>query len=260
LKRDDPAVDKDGVDKMLWMTEHNTAPVINKLLCTPPEKISQYEFAHLAWFVGFLASRTPFAREQMASIYIALHNRDIKRMLKDEDDFKELIRLNPDTDPAELEKARAAFLDNELELKFGRGGETEDWLMAQQIIMAQEITNIIQQRHLNIIETDNLRVFLTSDNPVITIPVYRDKSPSAFGYMNAHILLPLSPQRALYFTHRPLAPRIIPIKQERMRELQFYIITQCNRFVYSHIMAQEFQRILDKTEEGAVFQVTLPEQ
>lgn len=259
LKRDDPTVDKDGIDKLLGITEHNSAPIIDKLHLTPPDSLSSVEAAHLTWFIGMLASRTPFAREQVASMQIALRNRDLKKMLEDEKEFQELIRLNPNTDPSELEKTRAAFLEDEIKLEFGRGGETEDYLMAQQLYMAQEITKIIQQRHWNLIQTDSSECFPTSDNPVVTVPVSRDESPSAFGYMNANLLLPLSPQRALYFTHKPLAQRVIPIRQVRMHQLQFYIITQCNRFVYSHIKSDEFQRILDLTEEGKVHQVTLPE-
>lgn len=259
LKRDDPTVDKDGVDKLLGISEDKSAPIIGKLLTSPPTNLTGEEAAHLSWFIGFLAYRTPFGREQIASIQLALHNRDIKAMLRDDDEFQELVNLHPEMDIAELEKARSAFLEGALKLTYGRGGETEDFLMAHQLRMSEEVTKIIQQRHLSIIETDNSRIFLTSDNPVVTVPVSRDESPSAFGYVNANILVPLSPKRALFFTHRPLAPRIIPIKQERMRQLQFYIITQCNRFVYSHIKSQDFQRTLDKTEEGQVHQVVLPE-
>lgn len=259
LKRDDPTVDKDGVDKLLWITEEKAAPIIGKLLCSPPASLTGEESAHLTWFIGLLAYRTPFGREQIANMSMALYNRDLKARLQDEKEFQELVRLNPDTDVNELERARKALLEGDLIVSYERGGETEDYLMAHQLKMAQEIVQIIRQRHWNLIETDNSRMFLTSDNPVVTVPVSRDESPSAFGYINANILLTLSPQRALYFTHRPLAQRVIPIKQERMRQLQFYIITQCNEFVYSHIKSQEFQRILDQTEEGKVHEIILPE-
>jgi hypothetical protein len=259
LKRDDPTVDKEGVDKLLWMTEDKAAPIINKFLSTPPSKLTGEERGHFCWFVGLLAIRTPFMREQVASTQIALRNRDFKKMLKDDAEFQKLLSQHPESDAEELKEARQAFLNGDLELTFGRGGETEDWLMAQQLRLSQELTKIIQQRYWNIIETDNWRVFLTSDNPVVTVPVSRDESPSAFGYLNANILLPLSPKRALFFTHKPLAPKVIPIKEGRMRQLQFYTITQCNKYVYSHIKVKEFQRILDKTEEGKVFEVTIPE-
>lgn len=43
-----------------------------------------------------------------------------------------------------------------------------------------------------------------------------------------------------------------------MPELQFYTITQYHTSVFSHALSKEFQRVLDSTEEGKVFEVHLP--
>lgn len=79
LKRDDPTTTKDDVDKLMGMSERNAAPTIQRLLTAPSLILSGEEQAYLSWFLGLLGSRTPFIRETIASIEIAIHNRDIKK-------------------------------------------------------------------------------------------------------------------------------------------------------------------------------------
>jgi hypothetical protein len=260
LKRNDPSVDKDGVDQLLWMSEQNSAPIITRLLTAPSLSLSGEEKGHLSWFVGLMALRTEFAREMLISLQTAFHNRDIKKMLKDDKEFQELIKANPDAKIEELEMARKGFLEDDLKLEFGRGGETEDHFMGQQLGFANDIVKIIQHKHWNLIETNNSRSFLTSDNPVVTMPAPHHTPDMPFGYADGDVLLPLSPKRALFFTNRPLANKIIQIHRNKMPEFQFYSITQCQSSVFSHVASQEFQRVLDITEEGKVHTVYLPEE
>lgn len=259
LKRDDPTVDKDGVDKLMGMSERNAAPIIQMLLTAPSLTLTEDEKSHLSWFVALLGSRTPFIRETIASIQLAIRNRDIKKMLRDDQKVAAIINEHPEQSPDSIEKACEAFLSDELKVTFGRGGETEDWLMAQQLQFANILVDVLRNKHWNLIETNNSLSFLTSDNPVATMPSPFHPHGAQFGYVDGDILLPISPKRALWFTNRMLANKVIAIHRAKMAEFQFYTITQCDTSLFSHVQSNEFQRILDRTEPGKTYQVKLPE-
>jgi hypothetical protein len=202
LKRDDPTVDKDGVDKLMGMSERNAAPIIQILLTAPSLTLTEDEKSHLSWFVALLGSRTPFIRETIASIQLAIRNRYIKKMLRDDQEVAAIINEHPEQSPDSIEKACEAFLNDELKVTFGRGGETEDWLMAQQLQFANILVDVLRNKHWNLIETNNSLSFLTSDNPVATMPSPFHPKGAQFGYVDGDVLLPISPKRALWFTNR----------------------------------------------------------
>lgn len=181
-------------------------------------------------------------------------------MLRDDQEIAEIISQHPEQTPEAIEKACKAFLKGDLTLTFGRGGETEDFLMAQQLQFANILVNVLQNKHWNLIETNNSRSFLTSDNPVITMPPPYHPRGRHWGYVDGDILLPLSPKRALWFTNRPLANKVIAIHRNKMPEFQFYTITQCDTSVFSHVKSKEFQRVLDSTEQGQAYEVHLPRE
>jgi hypothetical protein len=91
------------------------------------------------------------------------------------------------------------------------------------------------------------------------MPTIRHTPAMHFGYGDGNLLVPLSPQRAIMFTDKPWGrQKIVYIFENKMAEFQFYTITQCQKSVFSHINSQEFQGILDSTEEGKIHEVTLP--
>jgi hypothetical protein len=151
-------------------------------------------------------------------------------------------------------------------LDFKRGEETEDFLMGQQLHFGQILVDIIQNRDWILKETSSSLSFLTSDNPVVNMPVPDHLHGETWGYANGNILLPLSPKRALLFAVRysnfegmRIRKGVLQLQRKRMPELQFYIITLCKSAVYSHVVSKEFQRALDSTEEGKAQTATVPE-
>jgi hypothetical protein len=259
LKRDDPTVDKRGVDNFLGVAENKSANAIRKLIATPVVPITAEEKGYLTWFIALLAARTPFAREAIASLQIALFNRDLKKTLRDDDEYKKLFSDSPNVESDALDKGRQALLNGDLEVVFERGGETEDVLMASQLQFASGLVDLIQEKYWNLIETNNSQPFLTSDNPVVVMPTHRHAPNTTFGYADGNILVPLSRKRAFLFTNEPWARKIISVFESKMIEFQFYIVTQCETSVFSHIKSEEFQRILNSTEEGKIHTVYLPE-
>ncbi len=259
LKRHDPTVDKDGVDKLLWLSENNSSKAIAELLTGSLDSLNGADVGYLSWFIGLLAARTPFAREALRSHQEAFMNRDLKRMLRDNGEFQKLLEAHNDKDPQELETARKAFLDGDMTLEFGRGGETEDFLMAGQLQFADMIVDILQRKFWTLVETNNARPFITSDNPVIVMPTIHHTPQMPLGYADGDLLVPLSPKRALIFKHRPWGGgKIVSLHERKMAECQFYTITQCQKSVFAHVEDGEFQATLDSTEEGKIHEVHLP--
>jgi hypothetical protein len=259
IKLDEPDIDKDGVDKLLQMSERTAAPVIKKLLTGSLSDLSDEDFFHLSWFIGLLGSRTPAVRETLASINIGINKRNFKKMLQDEAEFAEMARQHPEMSGEQLENARTAFLKGDIRLDFNRGGQTEDFLMGQQLEFTKVLVDILEHRYWNLVETVSSLSFLTSDNPVINMPTPKHPHGATWGYADGDIMLPISPKRALWFLDRPLKKKVIEIQRSKMPELQFYIITQCRSAVYSHILSKDFQRVLDSTEEGKAQTAIVPE-
>jgi hypothetical protein len=265
LKRDDPEVDKNATDKLLMFSERTTAPIITRLLSTSSPSLTDDDIGYLSWFVGLLGSRTPAVRETIASIHLGIGNKEFKKMLRDEAEFEELKKRHADMTVEQLEQVRTAFLDGDIYMDFKRGGETEDFLMAQQLQFAEVLVDILQNRDWVLMETASSLSFLTSDNPVINMPLPDHPRGETWGYANGNILIPLSPKRALLFVPRDsdfngirLRKGVLQVQRERMPELELYIITQCKSAVFSHVLSKEFQRVLDSTEEGKAQTATVP--
>jgi hypothetical protein len=259
IKLDDPDVDKDGVDKLLQMSERSAAPVIVKLLTGSLSDLSNEDFFHLTWFTALLGARTPAVRETIASIQVGLENRDFKKMLRDETEFAKLVQEHPDMTVEQLEESRTAFLNGDIKLDFTRGGNTEDFLMAQQLRFTEILVEILEHRHWSLVETISSLSFLTSDNPLINMPSPGHPQGETWGVANGDILLPISPKRALLFVNRPLKDTVIKIHRGKMPEFQFYIITNCKSEVYSHVLSRDFQRVLNGTEEGRAQSAVVPD-
>jgi hypothetical protein len=143
LKRDDPKTDKDLVDKLLGRSEKSSAGVLQRLLEAAKLKITQKERAYLSWFIALLAARTPFQRNRFLSMNIALREAGIKEMLKDNQNIEDILCQHPEISREELDKGVQALLEGEVYLEFKRGGETEDYLMGNQIEFADNLVPII---------------------------------------------------------------------------------------------------------------------
>lgn len=197
----------------------------------------------------------------MKNLDVAQSKRDLKLLAADKEEFHRTSKLiEPDTPPEKIEEYRLLLLDfdEHFTITHTDDGENEFYFMGQGISIAQELAKILYKKHWHLIESDNSRVFLTSDQPVVLLPDHHHRPGMPVGYYDGRVMLPLTPKRALLMTNSPLKNAIIPIKEEKMREYQWYIITRCYQLIYSHMESEEFQKILDNTEEGEVIRVYLP--
>lgn len=265
IRSEDGAMDKDMIDKLLFMSEDTAAPILNRLRTDTLQTLSNEDIANLSWFVGLLACRTPATRETIASIHTGLNRRDFKKMLRTKTEFEAMLESHPEMSEETLERVREAFLGGDIIMDLERGGQTEDFLMGQQLMFAQSVVGFLETRDWILAETNSSLSFLTSDNPVVTVPVPGHPRNIGWGVANADILFPLTPKRVLLFAISQrafngmrLRQNILTMSRIKMQELQFYIITHCHRAVYSHVLSREFQRVLEMTEEGAAQTAHIP--
>lgn len=261
LKDPSNPLPRDNVDAIFKMSEHEASRIIGKLLTASSFSLSKEDFGHLIWFVALQAFRTRFAREAVANHELALEDRRFQKLAQDKDAYTK--RGQDEADEAELElreRSRQAFLSGDIYLTLVRGGNTEDHLMGIQLGLVKKLVPMLGRKHWRILETDDSRPFITSDHPVVTIPSPRHHPGMSVGYTTGWILLPLSPKRALLITNEWFPNEVMIITQEKMREYQWYIITRCYQSVFSHVLCEEYQKILDTTVEGEVIRVYLPEE
>ncbi len=261
IEKDDLAIPEDTVDKIFSIIEDKAAPLISRIRTDDSLSLSNEEKGTLSMFIALLAFRTPFARTSMKNLDVAQSKRDLKKQAADKEEFHRTSKLiEPDTPPEKIEEYRLLLLDfdEHFTINHTDKGENEFYFMGQGISIAQELAKILYKKYWHLIKSDNSRVFLASDQPVVLLPDHHHRPGMPVGYYDGRIMLPLTPKRALMMTNRPLKNQIIPIKEEKMREYQWYTITRCYQLVYSHIESEEFQKILDGTEEGEVIRVYLP--
>ncbi len=256
LKRDDPKAKKDLVDRLLGRTEIASAGILQRFLTARSFNLSVKEKAYLAWFVAFLAARIPFQRNRFLSLDIAMRERGIQEMLKDQRNIEDILQSHPEISRDELDKGVQALLKGDVYLELKRGGETEDYLMGHQIGLASNLVDILHRKQWNLIQTDSIP-FMTSDNPVVTMPSPYSLRPK-WGFTDGDVLLPLSPERALWLTNRYYAQTVLTIPEDLMPKFQFYTIAYCDTSVLAHAILKEVQEVLDSTEYGYVYKVTLP--
>ncbi|HEX7722737.1 MAG TPA: DUF4238 domain-containing protein [Pyrinomonadaceae bacterium] len=262
IEKDDLTIPEDTIDKILSIIEDKAAPLINRIRTGESLSLSKEEKGTLSIFIALLAFRTPFAQTAMKNLDIAQSKRDLVRLAADKDEFHRTSRLiEPDTPPEKIEEHRLLLLDfdEHSTIRHTNAGENEFYFMGQGISIAQELAKILSRKYWQLIESDNSRVFLTSDQPVVLLPDYYHKRGMPVGYYDGRVMLPLTPKRALMMANSPLKNQIIPITEEKMREYQWYTVTRCYQLVFSHIESEEFQKILDSTEEGEVVRVYLPD-
>lgn len=185
----------------------------------------------------------------------------MKKLAADKEEFHRTSKdLEPHTGPDKIEEYRLLLLDfdEHFTISHTDAGENEFYFMGQGVLIAHELAQILYKKRWYLIESDNSRVFLTSDQPVVLLPDHLHRPGMAVGYYDGRVMLPLTSKRALIMTNRPLKDQIISIKEEKMREYQWYIVTRCYQLLYSHMESEAFQKILDSTEEGEVIRVYLP--
>jgi Protein of unknown function (DUF4238) len=246
-------VPSNSVDRLLQRTETTASPIIDQLLKEPISSLSDDQKMELSGFMALLSQRTRFAREGFVNIFEALSEKAYKNYISNDERFLQLAReAGQDNPPEELLKSRDLYLDGQITGELVRGGETEDYFLKLELEVAETVMDCLYAKHWHLIETDSSRVFLTSDHPIVLLPSPHHRPPMSVGYRNGHIMLPLSPTRALLLTNEPLSKEMIKVGRDKMREYQRYTITRSYKSVFSNIFSKGFQRILESMKQGEI--------
>ena len=253
IKDPNANVPKDSVDKLNQKTETYASPIISRFLNDRRINITIEERDIFAWIIATFSQRTHFAREALVNVFSALGDRDFTKFVNDEEAFFNLAEeAGLDRNSDDVRKARELFLEGKLKREYERGGVTEDYFMKTQLELVEPIANIFLNKHWSLLESDNTEVFLTSDHPVVLLPSPHHRPGMQVGYIDGRVLLPLSPNIALLLSNEFLSNDIIKVNSDKMLEYQWYTITRSYKQVFSNILSDHFQTVLERFPQGEV--------
>lgn len=253
LKSDGVLVDRTFPDEFLTMLENIAAPVIKKLLTAHDFDLRLSEHFTLAWFIAYLANRTPFARQRLINADKAKWKKRIKKVAADKEAFLSLIRRDPNFSNKasdELESHRQDLLHKFDEyLILGHSGPVDDHFLEVAFKLSEELWPILMMKKWIILECPTSQVFVTSDNPVVLLPPPGYFEGMSVGFDNAPILFPLSPKRALLIS-KLKGTGVVRIWGNKMEDMVAQTITYGHKLVFSNIYSEDFQQIFDSILEG----------
>ncbi|HEU4595961.1 MAG TPA: DUF4238 domain-containing protein, partial [Pyrinomonadaceae bacterium] len=206
----------------------------------------------LAWFIAFLANRTPWARQRLINLDKAVWVKRIKAVCRDVPLFEIVMKeKEPDKSPEELEKSRQALLnDFDKNVILTHTGDcVDDSFLERAFHLSETLSSVLLMKNWMLLECPTSQVFVTSDNPVILLPPPGYFDGMNVSFMNAPVLFPISPKRALLLSHLK-GIGVVRVWGRQMKEMVDQTITYGHKAVFSNIASEEFQEIFDSVPEG----------
>src|SRR2546423_656242 len=192
LKSAEVNVDRNFPNDFLTVLENATAPVIKKLLTGSLEDLYLSEFMTLAWFIAFLANRTPWARERLINWDKTMWAKRIKKAAANEELFQEIVSNSPnlsDMTPEQIETSRQVILNKfDESLILSHAGPVDDHFLEKAFHLSETLSSVLLMKNWTLLECPTSQVFVTSDNPVILLPPPDYFPGMTVSFMNAPVL------------------------------------------------------------------------
>ena len=256
LKSDIPGVDRRVVDNVFTDIETASAPILKKLLTATKIELSEEEREQLCLLIGCLASRTPYAREGFQNLDSTFNLHMLKMFAGNKEAFFQQMRENSSTDTDEqLEEFRQHVLGGGMSVKYQP--ESNDYFLRTQLEAAQWVAQVIQVKEWHLLESDNSRVFVTSDNPVVIIRPPGHPPQLGCGFEQGYVALPLSSKRCLFMDHRKFANRVLTAKRNVVVAFNEDIIGNAYEAVYASVESKDIEKALNQTILGEKNKVTV---
>jgi hypothetical protein len=241
---------KDGVETLLGQLESGAAPIIKHLLTATNSRLHPNDKNVLSLFVAAQNTRTPHFRYWLQEMYRTLMNEKAKAVAADRDMLRaELQRVGVTLESEqELAELQESFLsvDKHFNLLF-QGAASDDHFLGKALEKADFLQPMIEGKEIHMVESLSSQVFVISDNPVTLLIPREHSSAKTWGFVNASILIPISPRRALLFRNRKAGADILRINREGVDYLNCAIQSFAVRQVYSNIVSQHIRDEFDKT-------------
>lgn len=244
---------RDKVERIFSVGETGAAPIIKHFLTANSVELHPEDREILAIFIAGLSNRTPWFRRNLKDSHISL----LKHMLKFAASDKRILAselkkagVEVESDE-ELESLMESFQNPDEHFRIGfRGGGSEDYFLRTALELADNLVPVIYGKELHILESSSCRVFITSDNPIVLLPPKGHHPADGLGFLDASILLPISPKRALLLRNRKAVSEVIQIGREKVDFYNSYVNWFALNEVYSNIMSHDIEKAFNETPES----------
>lgn len=246
------------VEKMLCILEGAAAPALKKIAQEKKlENLDASEYGALLQFIAFLATRGPTFENISKNLYKEIFKRFMEIRAQNPkillEEFKKIGITFKSSE--EFEKMRKSLLDLD-NLNFEiTGGKGKFFKHAAET--AVKLTDIFyKEKGLFLLVSNNERVFITSDNPVVLqippdIPWWL-----AGGYKYGTVIVTISPQVCLVLRSRPLKQEVIYINATQVDGINNSIMKSARRQVYSNLSSKSIKQRYDLCSVGEDSKVT----
>ncbi len=251
-------VPRDTPDQFYKDVETAAAPIIKRLLTSSKLALSDKEHLTLAIFIGYLAQRTPFARQKALNIHTAFFKKKLQHLAQNKEEFLHVVvdelKL---ADTEKAEQYRQSYLHPDKNFTFSLKGDTEDFSLQRVFKAAEFLTNMLLPKHLVLVEAPPSDFFITSDNPFLVLvpkPYIRGMEVSP---VNADCLFPISPHRALLFSNTLQHNGVYRIGKKRMANWLSQFIWFGYERLFASFSSDSIQAEFDRVPAGKIAEMPL---
>lgn len=251
-------IPQNAPDEFFKRAESAAAPIITNLLTAPKLELSQDAMVILSMFVGFLAARTPMARKRALNVHLAMRMKLLKDLAEDPEEYEKIVsELNLASTKEEAEAIRQSFLNVEKNIVMSYDGDVEDFSLKKAFITGELLTSILLQKHWVLVQAPAPLMFVTSDNPFVTLVPEPYIPGMEVSPINAECLLPISPQRALLFSNRINGNSLYKVRKERMTSWVKQIISFGYENVFASVDSEHFQKEFERIPADEITKIPL---
>jgi hypothetical protein len=245
-------------DEFLKRAESAAAPIITNLLTASKLELSQGAAMILSKFVGFLAARTPMARQRALNIHLAMRKKLLKDLAEDPEEYEKIVaELNLAKTKEEAEVIRQGFLNVEESVVMSYEGDVDDFSLKKSFATGELLTTMLLQKYWVLVEAPPPLMFVTSDNPFVTLVPEPYIPGMEVSPINAECLLPLSPQRALLFSNKIKGNSLYKVSKERMSKWVKEIVSFGYENVFASVDSEYFQREFDRVPANEITKIPI---
>lgn len=219
------------IERLFGIVEGRTGPAIKTL--EGGGRLSQEEREHLSLFMGMTAMRTPAALEEAREVRAQVHRAEVKLRMSSEQQAYRMLReyLPPNTPEETVRKHAADAFEMALEGRFSVN--VPDELARQESLkLWAPVAEILYNRDWTLVEAPNGCEYLTSDSPVVLVPLQgTEDQPLGYASLHAHVLFPLTRTLALVMNGDEGRFRRQVVRPEQVHRFNLSVAADCHRFV-----------------------------
>jgi hypothetical protein len=247
-------VPADTPDQFYKAGENAAAPLIQRLLTSSKLELSSSECLVLGVFIGYLAQRTPMARDKSRNIQIAQFKQKLQHFARHKDEFIQAVvyEMKLVDSEATAEKYRQCYLSPDKHFNFDLNGEVDDFTIQQTLKAGEYLAGFLLKKHWTLVEPPAIEYFITSDNPFLVLapkPYVRGMEVSP---RNSDCLFPLSPRRALLFSNTFKHDGLYRFGKKRMASwLKQFIWFGYDR-LFASFVCESIKEEFDKVPAGKI--------